>query len=224
MNYYSMLQANIFVKKVKFEFLQLNHNQMKMKFFKELLFTVTMIGCLLSVSQVYAFTPAQERKLLSNQKEMAKELVEVKKEIVKINTTLRMFMEQINKRFEDMNKRFEAQQKMIDKRFDMLIHMIDKRFEDMLKRFDDINTMMKIYGGLLAAILTLLFVDMKRSNPKLTASHNEIMKRLDRLEDQRKQEIDAYIEKYVRRAVEEVMSKEMKTMVKDEMLKQQEAA
>ena len=33
LNYYSMLQANIFVKKVKFEFLQLNHKERAQKNF-----------------------------------------------------------------------------------------------------------------------------------------------------------------------------------------------
>jgi len=65
--------------------------------------------------------------------------------------------EDIDKRFEDINKRFED----IDKRFEQ----IDKRFEEIDQRITDLvhtaNTMMVVFGGLVVAMMGLVFWDRR---------------------------------------------------------------
>ena len=153
-------------------------------------FASTIMALLIFHSSIlFAFTPAQEEQIL--------------KDIAEIKATLRLHMEQTNKRFEDMNKRF-----------DMLVHLIDKRFEDINKRFEDINTILIIYGTLLAAIFGVLFVGRKKSaSPDAEIQFNKIMQRFDELERQRKQEIDAYIEQYVKQLVTQAVKKELSSTV-----------
>ena len=117
---------------------------------------------------------------------------QILKDIAEIKATLRLHMEQTNKRFEDMNK----------------------RFEDMSKRFDDVNTILIIFGTLLAAILGVLFVSRKKSaSPEAEVQLNKIMRRFDELERQRKQEIDTYIEQYVKQLVTQAVKKELSSTV-----------
>ena len=117
---------------------------------------------------------------------------QILKDIAEIKATLRLHMEQTNKRFEDMNK----------------------RFEDMSKRFDDVNTILIIFGTLLAAILGVLFVSRKKSaSPEAEVQLNKIMRRFDELERQRKQEIDTYIEQYVKQLVTQALKKELSSTV-----------
>jgi len=76
----------------------------------------------------------------------------------------KMFREEMNERFKGIDKRFEG----IDKRFED----IDKRFEDIDKRFEEIdqritdlvhtaNTMMVVFGGLVVAMMGLVFWDRR---------------------------------------------------------------
>ena len=160
-------------------------------------FASTIMALLIFHSSIlFAFTPAQEEQIL--------------KDIAEIKATLRLHMEQTNKRFEDMNKRFDMLVHLIDKRFEDM----NKRFEDMNKRFEDINTILIIYGTLLAAIFGVLFVGRKKSaSPDAEIQFNKIMQRFDELERQRKQEIVAYIEQYVKQLVTQAVKKELSSTV-----------
>ena len=100
----------------------------------------------------------------------------------------RLLREEMNRRFEEMNRRFEERFKAIDKRFED----IDKRFEDMDKRFDLLNkritdlvhmatTMMVVFGGLVVAMMGLVFWDRRTLIDKakeVTVRHIETDSRL----------------------------------------------
>ena len=122
-----------------------------------------------------------------------------------MNKRFDMLVHLVDKRFEDMNKRFDMIVHLMDKRFEELQKNIDKRFEAVDKRFDDINTILIIYGTLLAAIFGVLFYDKKSTREYMET----LIKRFDTLEQHRKQEINAYIETYVKKIIDQVVKKEV---------------
>ena len=69
----------------------------------------------------------------------------------------KMFREEMNERFKGIDKRFEG----IDKRFED----INKRFEEIDQRITDLvhtaNTMMVVFGGLVVAMMGLVFWDRR---------------------------------------------------------------
>ena len=69
----------------------------------------------------------------------------------------KMFREEMNERFKGIDKRFEG----IDKRFEE----IDKRFGEIDQRITDLvhtaNTMMVVFGGLVVAMMGLVFWDRR---------------------------------------------------------------
>jgi len=159
-----------------------------------LILTILLLSHSLPGHAATGFTQADREKLSQ---------IEVR--LDRLEATLAAHIKYTDKRFEDMNKRFDMIVHLMDKRFEELQKNIDKRFEAVDKRFDDINTILIIYGTLLAAIFGVLFYDKKSTREYMET----LIKRFDTLEQHRKQEINAYIETYVKKIIDQVVKKEV---------------
>ena len=136
---------------------------------KKIIIGLSIIMFIFSVLPLRAF---------SYQKTMGLTDKEIVERLTKLEEGQRALRAEMNRRFEDINKRFED----MDKRFEDMnkrFEDINKRFEDMNKRFEDINkrfdllnkrisdlvhttnTMMVVFGGLVVAMMGLVFWDRK---------------------------------------------------------------
>ena len=108
----------------------------------------------------------------------------------------RLLREEMNKRFDEMNKRFEERFDAIDRRFEEMNRRFEERFDEMNKRFEQrfdemdkritdlvhtANTMMVVFGGLVVAMMGLVFWDRRTLIEKakdVTVRHIETDSRL----------------------------------------------
>jgi septal ring factor EnvC (AmiA/AmiB activator) len=106
--------------------------------------------CWFQATSLFAFTPAEEKQLFQL-------LGEIKGEL-----------KQINKRIDDLNKRIDETNKRIDEVKEELNNRIDdtnKRIDDTNKRIDKLIDIMigitAVFGGLVVAMMGLVFWDRK---------------------------------------------------------------
>ena len=132
---------------------------------------------------------------------------EIIERLTRLEEGQKAIKEEMNRRFDEMNKRFEERFEAIDKRFDEMNKRFEDRFEEMNRRFEErfdemnrrfeqrfdemdkritdlvhtANTMMVVFGGLVVAMMGLVFWDRRTLIEKakdVTVRHIETDSRL----------------------------------------------
>ena len=113
---------------------------------------------------------------------------EIIERLTRLEEGQKAIKEEMNRRFDEMNKRFEERFEAIDKRFDEMNRRFEQRFDEMDKRITDLvhtaNTMMVVFGGLVVAMMGLVFWDRRTLIEKakeVTVKHIETDSRLIRV-------------------------------------------
>ena len=118
------------------------------KMIKKIIIGLSIITFIFSVFPLRAFS--YQKTMGLTDKEIVERLTKLEEGQRALRAEMNRRFEDINKRFEDMNKRFED----INKRFDLL----NKRISDLVHTT---NTMMVVFGGLVVAMMGLVFWDRK---------------------------------------------------------------
>ena len=132
------------------------------KMIKKIIIGLSIITFIFSVFPLRAFS--YQKTMGLTDKEIVERLTKLEEGQRALRAEMNRRFEDINKRFEDMNKRFED----MNKRFEDM----NERFEDINERFDLLNkrisdlvhttnTMMVVFGGLVVAMMGLVFWDRK---------------------------------------------------------------
>jgi len=133
----------------------------------------------LKAGNLFAFTPAEEKQLFQLLGEIKGELKQINKRIDDLNkrideTNKRIdeAKEELNKRIDDTNKRIDEVKEELNKRITEVKEELNKRIDDTNKRIDDTNKRIDklidiivgitaVFGGLVVAMMGLVFWDRK---------------------------------------------------------------
>jgi len=125
------------------------------KMIKKIIIGLSIITFIFSVFPLRAFS--YQKTMGLTDKEIVERLTKLEEGQRALRAEMNRRFEDINKRFEDMNKRFEDMNERfedINERFDLL----NKRISDLVHTT---NTMMVVFGGLVVAMMGLVFWDRK---------------------------------------------------------------
>ena len=125
------------------------------KMIKKIIIGLSIIMFIFSVFPLRAFS--YQKTMGLTDKEIVERLTKLEEGQRALRAEMNRRFEDINKRFEDMNERFEDMNKRfedINERFDLL----NKRISDLVHTT---NTMMVVFGGLVVAMMGLVFWDRK---------------------------------------------------------------
>ena len=153
---------------------------------------ICLLVCWLQASSLFAFTPAEEKQLFQLLGEIKGELKQINKRIDETNKRIDEVKEELNKRIDETNKRIDETNKRIDEVKEELNNRITEVKEELNNRIDDTNKRIDklidimigitaVFGGLVVAMMGLVFWDRKTLIEKASEKAVQKVERKSRL-------------------------------------------
>ena len=115
----------------------------------------------LKAGSLFALTPAEEKQLFQLLGEIKGELKQINKRIDDLNKRI----DETNKRIDETNKRIDEVKEELNNRITEVKEELNKRIDDTNKRIDKLIDIMigitAVFGGLVVAMMGLVFWDRK---------------------------------------------------------------